>query len=384
VNQATGSAPRRARARILHVGPLPPPVGGVAAALQMIIACPALREFEHCVVNTSSRQVTETVGQKSLTTGRALRRLRRAVQVARCVRRSRPDIVHFQMGAESLFDVLGDFMVLWAGAWQGARLILHLHTNPAAISLPGQGRGGQWLFRLLSRPARAILVLTDAYRAHLLAGGVHQPVWVVPNMCDETLLSLPPDRSQRPEGLCVIYLGRLTRAKGFFDLLRVAARLRRDYPQIHFEAAGLPSSPEDERWIREFTARESLQETVSLLGLVMGAAKADLFARADILLAPSYGESFGITAVEAMAAGLVVVGTRVSGFLSTVVDSETGYLFEPGDVQGPADCLVRLLAEPAIRQRMGAAARQRYVACFSTDHVGQLLAEAYHQVLSGH
>jgi spore coat protein SA len=74
---------------------------------------------------------------------------------------------------------------------------------------------------------------------------------------------------------------------------------------------------------------------------------------------PSEAEAFGIAAVEASAAGLPVIATAVGGLRDIVVDGETGFLLQPGNVQGMHECLSLLAQDGHRRVRMSRAARSR-------------------------
>ncbi len=205
--------------RVLHVGPLPPSMGGVAAALQMILRCPALAGFEQRTFNVFRGGRPELVGRKVPTPARVARRVALTMELARVVGRERPDIIHFHLGSESTLDVIGALLMMRVGGRCGGSIILHMHADPATADIPGTGRSGQALFCWLIRPTRAIFVLTARYRDHLLACGATQPTPVVPNMCDERLAALPMDRPRPRSGVRAIMLGRLPRQKGVFDLL---------------------------------------------------------------------------------------------------------------------------------------------------------------------
>ena len=80
-------------------------------------------------------------------------------------------------------------------------------------------------------------------------------------------------------------------------------------------------------------------------------------------------ETFGIVALEAGAAGKPVIASDVGGLPDVVVDVETGYLVPPGQAPTLRTAIERLLADPALRGRMGAAARERVRQVFSPDAV---------------
>jgi glycosyltransferase involved in cell wall biosynthesis len=85
----------------------------------------------------------------------------------------------------------------------------------------------------------------------------------------------------------------------------------------------------------------------------------DLFAVCDVFVLPSSSEMFGIAAVEAAAAGLPCIVTKVGGLGELVVEGETGFAIDVGDVTALAERLQRLRDDPMLRRRMGIAARER-------------------------
>lgn len=85
----------------------------------------------------------------------------------------------------------------------------------------------------------------------------------------------------------------------------------------------------------------------------------DLYARADLFIFPTLADMFPLAIMEAAAAGLPVIATTVGYLGEQVEDGVTGYLVAPGDEQALADATLRLIRDPALRRRMGSAARQR-------------------------
>lgn len=87
----------------------------------------------------------------------------------------------------------------------------------------------------------------------------------------------------------------------------------------------------------------------------------------DLFLFPSDGESFGLAAAEALACEVPVVGALAGGLPEVVIEGESGYLLPVGDVEGMASASVRLLRDPDLRKKMGAAGRRRMKENFSPD-----------------
>jgi glycosyltransferase involved in cell wall biosynthesis len=108
-----------------------------------------------------------------------------------------------------------------------------------------------------------------------------------------------------------------------------------------------------------------------------------LYDRAAVVAVPSYREGFGIVCAEAMAHGKPVVASAVGGLLDLVADEETGLHVPPGDVPALRAALERLLADPALRERMGEAARVRVRERFSWDAVTDATMAAYEETRVG-
>jgi N-acetyl-alpha-D-glucosaminyl L-malate synthase BshA len=102
---------------------------------------------------------------------------------------------------------------------------------------------------------------------------------------------------------------------------------------------------------------------------------------ADLLLLPSQSESFGLTALEAMACEVPVIATRVGGIPELVEDKGCGYLFEIGDVDGMAAASRRVLSSDAERERLGRRGREIAVSRFTTEKIIPQYEELYSRVV---
>jgi glycosyltransferase involved in cell wall biosynthesis len=205
--------------------------------------------------------------------------------------------------------------------------------------------------------------LISSERVHVLANGVgdhsaHAAGEVV---------SSPPT---------VLHLSTLWSAKGVFDVLESASRLKTKFPGIHFVLAGDWYSPTEARDARRYIAETDLQDSVLMPGPVRGAAKAKLLATSTLMVFPSRSEGHPLVVLEALSAALPVVTTRVGAIPETIDDGKEGFLVEPGDVDALTDRIARLLGDPALRADMGASARLRYERDFTaerfTDRLGAI------------
>jgi N-acetyl-alpha-D-glucosaminyl L-malate synthase BshA len=104
---------------------------------------------------------------------------------------------------------------------------------------------------------------------------------------------------------------------------------------------------------------------------------------ADLFLLPSQSESFGLSALEAMACHVPVIATAVGGLPEVVAHGETGFLHAVGDVDSMADSAIRLLQDDDLRERFGRAARRRAVEQFDQDRVVGRYRDIYERALDG-
>ncbi|MCZ7589610.1 MAG: glycosyltransferase family 4 protein [Gaiella sp.] len=172
-------------------------------------------------------------------------------------------------------------------------------------------------------------------------------------------------------------VGRLIPIKGHDVLLRSLAAARDAVPGLTLEVAG--DGPLEGE-LRATAARLGLEDAVSFLGRVAPAAP--VFERANVVVVPSFGEGFGMVALEAMERGRPVVASTVGGLPEIVDDGRTGILVPPGDADALAAALVDLVRDPARAAAMGAAGRARALGEFAQERCTDRIEALYETALS--
>ena len=109
---------------------------------------------------------------------------------------------------------------------------------------------------------------------------------------------------------------------------------------------------------------------------------APYYSAMDVLAFPTHREGFGMSAIEAGAAELPVVGYQVTGLVDAVVDGSTGTLVARGDVTALAEALLLYLLDDDLRRRHGEAGRKRASAFFSSEEIWRRLGMEYHALLA--
>ena len=173
-----------------------------------------------------------------------------------------------------------------------------------------------------------------------------------------------------PSGrLKLLYAGQLVRHKGVHTAIEAMARLvnKRKVNQITLTLVG-SGHPDYEAVLRDLIERERLHDFVTVHKLVSKDEMPAIFQQFDALVFPSiYEEPLARVTQEAMAAGLVVVGTTTGGTGEILRDGETGLTFAPEDAEGLAEQVNRLIVDPYLFCRLAQAGRQTVLENFTLD-----------------
>ena len=181
-------------------------------------------------------------------------------------------------------------------------------------------------------------------------------------------------RSSGPGRPFILGIGRMVPQKGFDILIRAFGKAGTQEVDLLLAGEGPELGP-----LKELARASGLGERVLFPGKADRPTAAALFRECEFFVLPSRHEPFGIVNLEAMAAGKAVLATRVGGVPEVVVDGETGILVPPGDPEALAEGIRRLAGDAALRERLGAAGRER-ARLFSWDVVTEQYLEVYRKV----
>jgi L-malate glycosyltransferase len=321
-----------------------------------------------------------------LHTSRAALELRRSSRAVRALARARrPGVVHANTTRAGLIS-------LGARRRGGPPLLVHVRDWVPDGAVP------RITLRTLARGADLVVANSRWIATQVLRAAPSARVEVIHNPVD--LGRFDPgavDRAAAREALgladgdfALAVVAQLTPWKGQDDAVRVVAALaERGLParlvlggSAKFVAAGTRF---DNRAFEQVLL--DLVRTLGVEDRVIFAGEREdvpeLLGAVDVLLVPSWREAFGRIAAEAMAMGVPVVATDVGGPAEIVRDGVDGLLLPPREPARWADAVERLLADPALRQQMGASGRERAHAEFGAErHVAALL-DAYAQLAAG-
>ena len=240
--------------------------------------------------------------------------------------------------------------------------------DPGTLSRHHQITGGA--IRYLWRDAHAVVAnslgLADLARRH----APNQSIGVIPAGADIAGIAAKQNYASSLD-IQLLFVGRLVKQKGLDVLLEALARIS---PALRWKLTLVGDGPE---WatLAGQAARFKFPERVSLRGWVNKEELAVYYGAADIFVLPSRDEGMANALLEAMAAGLPVVATRIAGTNEVMIDGVTGLLAEAGDPETLANALTALMTDPAKRESFGRAARARVATAYDWNVIATQWAE---------
>jgi N-acetyl-alpha-D-glucosaminyl L-malate synthase BshA len=210
---------------------------------------------------------------------------------------------------------------------------------------------------------------------------IHNEIEAIPNFVDLSVYrpeSVYRDRSAfaAPGQKILLHISNMRPVKRVLDTVRILERVTREVPAVLLMVGEGPERASAQALAR----RLGLKDQVRFLGPQNSIE--EIAGLADVFLLPSELESFGLSALEAMACGVPVVGSDAGGLPEVVQHAETGFLLPVGDVDGMAARCLEILKDEERRRAMGHAARRRAAALFNADRIVSQYERFYEKVLS--
>jgi colanic acid/amylovoran biosynthesis glycosyltransferase len=232
----------------------------------------------------------------------------------------------------------------------GKPYVLTIHGTDAELA-----RRAPAPFRPIVRAARMVTCVSESLTEAARGLGA-RTVRVVP-----VGVNVPDTTAEPDDPPHLLFVGRLSEEKGVLELVEAAR--------------GLPLVVVGDGPLRD--------RVPGALGFVPPLELAAHIDRGAVVVCPSRREGYGVVARQAMAHARPVVATAVGGLAEAIVDGESGVLVPPGDTTALRMALERVLADEALRLRLGAAARERVRERFSRDVAARAMLAAYEEALSG-
>lgn len=306
--------------------------------------------------------------------------LRRSLHLLRYIRQNDIDIVHFHFyPAFGVFSLLANFIpckVFYSYRFSGEfsskpRWVMWLKRLRSRIV--GTGINGVFCVSGFARKKFIHNYQAAASLAHVVHNGLNWDYFPV----STTTATTGRNNSETADAhFDVICVAALIREKGVIDVIDAVEKLKPSIPTLRLCIIG----DGNERSALESSVQEAgLAAQVTFLG-----SRDDVpqqLCKADIAVVPSrWGEAFGFTVIEAMATGLPVIASSVGGIPEIIDHGQTGLLVNKASPDDIAEAIQRLYEDESLRQRLGAAARERVETYFNVIRVYRQQLDFYREL----
>lgn len=257
----------------------------------------------------------------------------------------------------------------------GAKLFIRLHGWDTAFETTFNSSRFGWIKQQYFN-ADAMAVDAEEYEGKLRLWGYEGPIFRETTVVDDGLLAeRPASTPERP--ITVLFLARLAQGKGVITALEAMRIVQQQHPDVRMVIAGDgPMKAEAEAWVAE-----RAMPNVHFTGFVRGAAKAAVFADADVYLFPTtYGEGLPTSILEAMAFGLPIITRPMGGIGDHLTHGTHGFVTERTDPEAFAEFVTRLVEDDDLRQAQGACNRETASARYLASTVAARLEGIYETV----
>lgn len=272
------------------------------------------------------------------------------------------DLIHLNPSL-NWAGLLRDGLMLWIAWMYGKKTIVFFRgwheTMERKIKT---NRFVRSLFVRTFKKASACIVLSENFRVKLKNWGVDKSIYVETTTVDDELLEAVdcPKQQKQPGMFKLLFLSRLEKAKGIYELLEAYQLLKNKYKMLGLTVAGTGSQINT---AKEFVKRENLRDVV-FTGHLAGNDKAAAYAASDVFVFPTYhGEGMPNAVLEAMAFGLPVITRPVGGLTDFFETGRMGFLTESKEPLTLAGLIENLIENEILRKQIS-----EYNAAYAKKH----------------
>ncbi len=295
----------------------------------------------------------------------------------------RPAIAHYAISSGWAMEKGLWFMKLARMA--GARTIGHLHSGGFPDHWQSLPKARKWFAEREFLSLDGLVLASEWWRGEIRN---HVPLppdklFVVNNpinyQFEEPALQIPVERPKT----VVLALGVMGRPKGIMEIVEAAKIVSQEAP-LDLRIAGSEREPGILKRVNDFVAANSLEESVTVTPSIVDDDKNDLFRKSSIFLLPSHFENFPLVVLEAAAAGMAIVVTRVGAVPEFFEDGVSARFVDIGNAEQLAEVILDLISHPEKCIELGRAAREVFQSRLSRDKIMDTLDDVYRQVLPHH
>lgn len=373
---------------LLLVVPLPPPWAGVEQVSSLLVNGGLEKEFQVRVLKSNIR--SENRGKGAWDFSGVIRVAKIALQLTGTLIFSRPDLVYMTLSQNGSGLARDCLFILICRIFR-SRTICHLHGSKLHEFIGSQISFTRKVILNIINSSDRILVYAESIKKDLSSYVPLSKMTIISNGWPQSSLNSALEKGGKENGsFHVSFMGHLSAAKGFYDLIEAAKIILAKTKVLKFVFAGERVDMERNlsggqfgqktNWENFESLKGAFPDNISLVGVVTGQEKKEFFSTSDVFVLPSYAEAFPMVVLEAMNAGLPLVVTRVGALPEILIEDENCLFVPTGDPSALAASLMKLLDDEGLRMKMRRANLDK-AGYYSIDKMISNFADIFHSVL---
>jgi len=358
--------------RVLFIGPYPPPYSGPELGMKLFLESSLKEVFDIKFLKTNFRKTNVNKGRidhKSI-----LAFFKFIGKLIFMLIKHKPRLAYYPITATQTGWLGRDIWCLSICRLFGVKTVIHLRGGHLKLNFRTFHPLVQYLVRRACRSVSLAVVQAECLRDQFRSLVPNDRVAVLYQAIEADEYDVNDIDNYDPNQ--ILFLGHLTQAKGYCDLVRAIPLVAGKFPNVRFCFAGTlrrgernvffdqtseaPLNYEDPFVAHTNISTGFFKKNYSFLGIISGQNKKDLLKITNIFVLPSYSEGFSRALIEAMSMGKPVVCTPVGAHREIIKDGINGFLVEPGNINQLSDKIIRIMEDDTLRNRM-AETNYRYV-----------------------
>jgi len=352
------------KSKILFIAPFPPPFAGPENSAKTFIESPVNDKYEIIKYNTNFRKSNADKGKVGVKMIFAFFQLN--YRLIKALVSHKPKIVYFYVTATMLGWIGKDIWVIIISKLFGSKVVIHMRA--------GHFRKNYDLAsKLVKKLIKFTLNQTDFNlgQSYTLAEQYSSivkddnKIGFVYNMINVSKYKVSFDNY---DPNIILFLGHLSFAKGYCDILKIIPEVSERFPNVKFCFAGTKKSVErnilfnnltgeslvfeDPEQVYQDYVKGSYDNNYSYLGKLGEVEKIEWLKKCNLFVLPSYSEGFSTAVLEAIATGKPIITTQVGGLVDIIDNGENGFLIKPGEKEDLKNSILKLLSDSSLRSQM--------------------------------
>jgi glycosyltransferase involved in cell wall biosynthesis len=355
--------------RILIVGPVPPPFGGIATVIDSIINSELSKEYVFDIFNRSE----SIYDSEASSVQRKLLKIKRVLKLFRQLWIGKYEFIHIHGSTSGFF---GDTLVMVVAFLASARVLLHLHGTDWEKFYGSVSVFRRFYVRIGLAIPKRVVVLYDLWARNIRKINPKINVRVIRNFIPDcrkpkeaSLDSLREKLGIAEKEFVISSIGRVGWRKGSFDIVEAVKEILLGNSNFKVLLVGGEELQGEMNNIKKAVDDNGLGHTIKLIGEIKISDVPLYLGISDVFVLPSYYEGMPMSIIEAMRAGKPIISTTVGAIPDMIESGVSGILVAPGHPEEIASAVTTLRNDPILREQVSKGARNAFEQGFETSKV---------------